>query len=114
MLEWNLTADELRDIQDELERLLEPFTTRASKDMPAGAATVRILAYFLPEARRDIQPAGRPFLKQATLTRRRGGMSVVYLAQDLRLNRKVARKLGASSLPTRRRPRRPTLPGASP
>ena len=54
----DLTAVELRDIQDELERLLGPFTTRASEDMPAGAARVRILAYFLPEARRDT-PAGR-------------------------------------------------------
>lgn len=53
----DLTADELRDIQDELERLLGPFTTRASEDMPAEVATVRILAYFLPEARRDT-PAG--------------------------------------------------------
>jgi predicted transcriptional regulator len=53
----DLTADELRDIQDELERLLGPFTTRGSEDTPAGAATVRILAYFLPEARRDT-PAG--------------------------------------------------------
>jgi predicted transcriptional regulator len=46
-----LTADELRGIQDALERLLEPFTTRAPEEMPAGAATVRILAYFLPQAR---------------------------------------------------------------
>ena len=48
----DLTADELRRIQDELELLLEPFTTRASQEMPAGVATVRILAYFLPEAKR--------------------------------------------------------------
>ena len=54
----DLTAGELRDIQDELERLLGPFTTRASEDVPAGAATVRIVAYFLPEARRNT-PAGR-------------------------------------------------------
>ena len=49
----DLTADELRGIQHELERLLEPFTTRASEEMPAGVAAVRILAYFLPEAKRD-------------------------------------------------------------
>jgi DNA-binding transcriptional ArsR family regulator len=46
----DLTADELRGIQADLERLLEPFTTRSSEDVPAGAAAVRILAYFLPEA----------------------------------------------------------------
>lgn len=50
----DLTADELRGIQDELERLLEPFTTRGTEEAPAGAATVRILAYFLPEATRNI------------------------------------------------------------
>jgi hypothetical protein len=53
----DLTSDELRGIQDQLERLLEPFITRASDEMPAGVATVRILAYFLPEAKRDT-PAG--------------------------------------------------------
>jgi DNA-binding transcriptional ArsR family regulator len=53
----NLTADELCGIQEDIERLLEPFTTRAAEEMPAGAATVRILAYFLPEAKRDT-PAG--------------------------------------------------------
>jgi hypothetical protein len=46
----DLTADELRGLQDELEQLLEPFTNRASEKMPVGAAKVRILAYFLPEA----------------------------------------------------------------
>lgn len=49
----DLTADELRSIQEELERLLEPFTNRSPEERPAGAATVRILAYFLPGA-----PAG--------------------------------------------------------
>jgi hypothetical protein len=44
-----LTADELRTIQQELERLLEPFTTRDAADRQAGAAPVRILAFFLPE-----------------------------------------------------------------
>jgi DNA-binding transcriptional ArsR family regulator len=53
----DLTADELRAIQDELEQLLAPFTTRASEEMPAGAAPVRILVYLLPEAKRDT-PAG--------------------------------------------------------
>ena len=45
-----LTADELRDLQERLEQLLEPFTTRRTEDAPAGTAPVRILAYFLPEA----------------------------------------------------------------
>jgi Helix-turn-helix domain len=49
----DLTAEELRGIQVDLERLLEPFTARSSEDVPAGAAAVRILAYFLPEAGRD-------------------------------------------------------------
>jgi predicted transcriptional regulator len=53
----DLTAEELRGIQADLERLLEPFTTRSSHDVPAGAAAVRILAYFLPEAGRDT-PSG--------------------------------------------------------
>ena len=53
----DLTAEELRGIQADLERLLEPFTTRSSEDVPAGAAAVRILAYFLPEAGRDL-PGG--------------------------------------------------------
>jgi hypothetical protein len=53
-----LTAEELRGIQDELERVLEPFTTRASEEVPADAATVRILAYFLPEAERDTPASG--------------------------------------------------------
>jgi predicted transcriptional regulator len=49
----DLTADELRRIQADLERLLEPFTTRSTEDMPADATAVRILAYFLPEAERE-------------------------------------------------------------
>jgi predicted transcriptional regulator len=49
----DLTAEELRGIQADLERLLEPFTTRSSENVPADAAAVRILAYFLPEAGQD-------------------------------------------------------------
>jgi hypothetical protein len=44
-----MTADELRDLQERLEDLLAPLTTRAPEDVPAGAAEVRILSYFLPE-----------------------------------------------------------------
>ena len=54
----DLTADELRGIQEALERLLEPFTTRESEELPAGVAPVRILAYFLPEAKRDTAAGG--------------------------------------------------------
>ena len=46
----SVTADELRDLQDALERLLEPFITRDAELLPAGAAPARILSYFMPEA----------------------------------------------------------------
>ncbi|HEU5214699.1 MAG TPA: winged helix-turn-helix domain-containing protein [Gaiellaceae bacterium] len=46
-----LTPDELRRLQEELERLLEPFTNRPAGDRPPDAAPVRITAYFLPEPR---------------------------------------------------------------
>lgn len=44
-----LAPDELRGLQEDLERLLEPFVNRAPEDRPADAAPVRITAYFLPE-----------------------------------------------------------------
>ena len=44
-----LTPDELSRLQEDLERLLEPFTNRPAEDRPANAAPVRITAYFLPE-----------------------------------------------------------------
>jgi DNA-binding transcriptional ArsR family regulator len=44
----DLTPDELREIQARLERLLEPFANRTNDQKPAGAATVRILSFFLP------------------------------------------------------------------
>lgn len=44
-----LTPDELRRIQEDLERLLEPFVNRPAEDRPPDAAPVRITAYFLPE-----------------------------------------------------------------
>ena len=43
----SLTADELREVQERLEELLEPYLAR--DDLPGGADTVRILAYFLPQ-----------------------------------------------------------------
>jgi hypothetical protein len=46
----DLTASELRGIQQELERVLEPYTSRDSGDAPADAVPVRVLAFFLPEA----------------------------------------------------------------
>jgi len=42
-----LTADELRDVQEQLEELLEPYITRDVS--PEDAGDVRILAYFLPQ-----------------------------------------------------------------
>jgi hypothetical protein len=44
-----LTADELRSMQEALERMLEPYLTRAPADTPTDAGPVRILGYFLPE-----------------------------------------------------------------
>ena len=46
-----LTAAELDDVQVELERVLMPYLNRAADDVPAEARRVRVLAYFLPEAR---------------------------------------------------------------
>jgi predicted transcriptional regulator len=48
----DLTPDELRGLQESLESLLEPFTTRSHADVPTEATTVRILAYFLPQPSR--------------------------------------------------------------
>jgi hypothetical protein len=45
-----LTPDELRELQVALERLIEPYVTRKEADAPDGAAPVRILGYFMPEA----------------------------------------------------------------
>jgi len=44
-----LAPDELRRLQEDLERLLEPFVNRAAEERPPDAAPVRITAYFLPE-----------------------------------------------------------------
>ena len=46
-----LAPDELRRLQEDLERLLEPYTNRAAEDRPLDAEPVRITAYFLPEPR---------------------------------------------------------------
>jgi DNA-binding transcriptional ArsR family regulator len=43
-----VTPDELREIQEEFERAIEPFLTRAK--VPDEAATVRLLSYFMPES----------------------------------------------------------------
>jgi DNA-binding transcriptional ArsR family regulator len=45
-----LTPDELRQLQAGLEDLIEAYATRKAADTPDGAASVRILAYFMPEA----------------------------------------------------------------
>jgi len=44
----SVTAAELRGIQEELERVLEPYLNRAAGEVPADAGPVRILSYFLP------------------------------------------------------------------
>lgn len=44
-----LTPDELRRVQEDLERLFEPFVNRRADERPPDAAPVRITAYFLPE-----------------------------------------------------------------
>ena len=43
-----VTPDELRGLQDGLERLMEPLITREADEVPAGARPARLLAYFLP------------------------------------------------------------------
>jgi hypothetical protein len=45
-----LTPEELRGLQEGLERLIEPLITREADDVPDHAGPVRVLAYFLPEA----------------------------------------------------------------
>jgi DNA-binding transcriptional ArsR family regulator len=55
-----LTPDELRGVQEGLERVLEPFLTREAGAAPAEARSVRILAYFLPESRLRSPVAGSP------------------------------------------------------
>jgi hypothetical protein len=55
-----VTPDELRGIQAELERLLEPFLTREADDVRAEAGRARILSYFMPEAGPGRGPSPRP------------------------------------------------------
>ena len=55
-----VTPDELRSIQEGLERLLEPFLTRVSDDIPVEAGHVRILSYFMPEPAPDSTPSPQP------------------------------------------------------
>jgi predicted transcriptional regulator len=45
-----LMPDELRAVQEEIEKLLAPYLTRLPTDTPPGARHVRILGYFMPEA----------------------------------------------------------------
>jgi DNA-binding transcriptional ArsR family regulator len=45
-----LTAEELHEVDAEIERVLAPYVTRAAEDLPAGARRVRLLRYVLPEA----------------------------------------------------------------
>jgi hypothetical protein len=48
-----VTSDELRGIQEGLERLVEPFIVRESEEVPSEARPARILTYFMPEAAPD-------------------------------------------------------------
>jgi hypothetical protein len=45
-----VTPDELRSIQEALERLLEPLLARAADDVPAEAARVRIKAVSISKS----------------------------------------------------------------
>ena len=45
-----VSADELRALQEGLERLLEPLITREPGDVPADGGPARILCFFMPEA----------------------------------------------------------------
>jgi Helix-turn-helix domain len=55
-----VTPDELRQVQEALERMLEPYLTRQPDDAPEGASRVRVLSYFMPESsQRDEQPTPR-------------------------------------------------------
>ncbi len=53
-----VTPDELGQIQEALETLLEGYLTRDPSAAPAGAAHVRLLAYFMPEAESGPSPSG--------------------------------------------------------
>lgn len=44
-----VTPEELREIQQELERVIAPFLPREPDEVPAEAAHVRLLSYFMPE-----------------------------------------------------------------
>ena len=53
-----VTPDELAQIQEGLESLLEGYLTREPSAAPTGAAHVRLLAYFMPEAESGPSPPG--------------------------------------------------------
>ncbi|MDX6369132.1 MAG: hypothetical protein QOG93_634 [Gaiellaceae bacterium] len=44
-----VTPEELQHLQEGLEALLAPFTSRDEADVPSEAGQVRVLAYFMPE-----------------------------------------------------------------
>lgn len=45
-----VTSDELRQLQEDLEGLFEPFVRREPAAVPSGTAHVHILSYFMPES----------------------------------------------------------------
>ncbi|MGN9812678.1 ArsR/SmtB family transcription factor [Micromonospora sp. BQ11] len=52
-----ISADELREIEDAVEKILAPYVRRPERDAPADARGVRILRYVLPEADGTDDPA---------------------------------------------------------
>jgi DNA-binding transcriptional ArsR family regulator len=55
-----LTPEELVDIQEQLERLFEPFITREAASYAAEVADVRIMSFFLPEPSQQNHRDRRP------------------------------------------------------
>lgn len=45
-----ITAEELAEIEDTIDRLLGRYVTRPADSLPAGARSVRVLRFFMPEA----------------------------------------------------------------
>jgi hypothetical protein len=53
-----VTVEELRKLEDAMEKLLAPYVRRKGKKSPAGARSVRILHYVLPEAAEAMESDG--------------------------------------------------------
>jgi hypothetical protein len=44
-----LSAEELKDVEDAIERVLAPYVTRRADERPADSRGVRLMRYVLPE-----------------------------------------------------------------